>query len=62
MIKIKFIHDKKECEIIASGLGDLGWQLDCWGCDTKSEDEYFKIISIEYLPNKELPEGMSDEE
>ena len=49
MITIKYIDKEtgEPTEISASGLGDLGWQLDCMGCDTASEDDQFKVVSME---------------
>ena len=50
MIIIKYLDENKELqEIKATGLGDLGWQLDCMGCDTSSEDDRFSVVSMEIV-------------
>ena len=47
MIFIKYKDkDGQLHEIIASGLGDLGWQLDSMGCDTAAEDDNYEIVEF----------------
>lgn len=58
MIKIRYIHDGTEREIRASGLGDLGWQLDALGCDTKDRDKDFVIVSCECDPPLPKADGV----
>lgn len=52
MIRVRFVDGETEKEIVASGLGDLCWQLEVMGIDSASSDESVRILEITHDPDE----------